>query len=561
MLSNKWSIVLAMAVIGSMLLSACAQPTPEAIEKEVTKIVEKEGETVVETEVVEKVVTATPEPEEEKTLVIAIGADATFLDPESVMNNESGFVMSAIFDGLTKYNKGTSEPGPGLAQSWDISEDNTEYTFYLREGVKFHDGTDWNADALMYELDRVTNEDHPYHIYKQEGIHSFANFTWGSVEEYEKLDDYTVRIKLPEPHAPFLSSLAMVWSGMVSPAAVEEWGFEVNDHPVGTGPFKFVEWVRNDHVTLEANPEYWDGAPEVDRVIFRVVPESVARLLRLEQGEAHILADVNPDDYERIRDNDDLLLMQEPGLTLNGVVLPADAPILSDVRVRQAINYAVNKEEMNEFLYKNAAVTSATGMPPILWGYPEDLEPYPYDPEKARDLLAEAGYPDGFDYKMLCYENPRGYNPVGIKMAVAIQEYLADVGINVELETLEWGAFLDARRQADNTDMGMAGWSGDNGDPDNFLYELFSSYTIPVGNTTHYVNETVDELLAEARSIPDQDERALRYEEAARIIHDEAAWLFINHTLQVRATRASVDGFALNPLQMFWYLEDVELLD
>ena len=250
-------------------------------------------------------------------------------------------------------------------------------------------------------------------------------------------------------------------------------------------------------------------------------------------------------------------MLDQPGLTVNSVVLPADAPILSDVRVRQAINYAVNKDEMNEYLYKNAAVTAATGMPPILWGYPPDLEPYPYDPDKAKELLAEAGYPDGFDYKMLCYENPRGYNPVGIKMAVAIQEYLAEVGINLELETLEWGAFLDARRQADNIDMGMAGWSGDNGDPDNFLWEMFHSDNIPIGNTTHYVNERVDELLGTARTSNDVAERTKMYEEAATIIHDEAAWLFVNHTLHVRAHRAGVEGFVLNPLQMFWYMEDV----
>lgn len=369
--------------------------------------------------------TAPPtQPPAEKTLVIAIGADATYLDPESVMNNESGFVMSAIFDGLTKYKKGTSEPGPGLAERWDISPDGKVYTFYLRKGVKFHDGTPFNADAVVKELDRVKNPNHPYYVYKQEGVHSFADFTWGVVESYEKIDDYTVKITLKEPHAPFLASIAMVWSGIMSPAAVEKYGFDVNYHPVGTGPFKLVEWVRNDHITLEANKEYWDGAPKVDKLIYRVVPESSVRLLKLEQGEVHILADVDPEDYARIKSNPDLKLLEQPGLTINGIALICDAKPWDDVRVRQAANYAVNKEEMNKFLYKDAAVTAATGMPPILPGYPQDLQPYPYDPAKAKQLLAEAGYPNGFKYKLLCYENPRGYNPVGIKMAVAIQEYL-----------------------------------------------------------------------------------------------------------------------------------------
>jgi len=496
---------------------------------------------------------------QEKTLVIAIGADATFLDPESVMNNESGFVMSTIFDGLTKYEKGTSKPGPGLAEKWDVSPDGKEYTFYLRKGVKFHDGSPWNADAAIAEIDRVTNKDNEHYIYKQQGVHSFAKFTWGLVSGKEKVDDYTIKITLSEPHAPFLSSLAMAWTGIVSPASVKKYGFGVNDHPVGTGPFKLVEWVRNDHLTLEANKDYWGGAPKIDKLIFRVVPESSVRLLKLEQGEIQIMADVSPDDYPRIKSNQKLALLEQAGLTISGLTFPNDTKPFTDVRVRQALNYAVNKDEMNKFLYKNAAVTAATGMPPILPGYPKDLKPYAYDPEKAKKLLAEAGYPDGFEFTLLCYENPRGYNPIGIKQAVAIQEYLAAVGVKLKLETLEWGAFLNKRRSADNHDMGMVGWSGDNGDPDNFLYEMFSTDMIPVGNTAHYSNKSLDQILVQARTVVDPAERAKLYEKACWIIHDDAPWLFINHTLHVRATRANVTGFALNPLQMFWYMEDVDL--
>jgi peptide/nickel transport system substrate-binding protein len=561
MVKSKWTAALSVLMVFSIVLAACG-PTAEPISEiatqgaEVTQVVEKVV-TATPEPAEEKVVAATPELAEEKILVIALGADSTGLDPESVMNNESAFVMSTIYDGVTRFNKGTTEVGPGLAEKWDVSPDGLEYTFYLRKGVKFHDGTDWNADAMVYEVRRITDPTHPYYVHGQEGIQSYADFTWSTVTKAEKVDEYTVKLTLSEAYAPFLANLAMAFTGMVSPASVEKYGYDIMSNPVGTGPFKFVEWVRNDHVTLEANPDYWDGAPKVDKLIFRIVPESGIRLLMLEQGEVHILADVSPDDYERIKANPDLVLLEQPGLTVNGLELPCDAPILSDVRVRQALNYAVNKDEMNEFLYNNAAVTEATGMPPILWGYPKDLQPYSYDPEKAKQLLAEAGYPDGFKAKILCYENPRGYNAVGIKMAVAIQEYLAAVGVDVELETLEWGAFLQAIRTTENMDMGMTGWSGDNGDPDNFLNELFSSTKIPLGNTSHYRNAEVDDLLWTARTTLDQSERAKLYEKAATIIHDDAPWLFVNHTLHVRAHRAEIEGFVLNPLQMFFYMEDV----
>ena len=547
-------LAVALLVLVSLVLASCGPAAAPTQPPAPTKVVQP---TAVPQPTSPPAPTSPPPPPAEKALVVALGADATFLDPESVMNNESGFVMSCIFDGLTKYKKGTSEPGPGLAEKWDVSADGTEYTFYLRRGVKFHDGTPFNADAVLKEVDRVTNENNPYYVYKQEGVHSFADFTWGVVQTVTKVDDYTVKFKLAEPHAPFLASIAMAWSGIMSPAAVEKYGFDVNYNPVGTGPFKLVEWVRNDHITLEANKDYWDGAPSVDKLIFRVVPESSVRLLKLEQGEVHILADVSPDDYQRIQSNPSLTLLEQPGLTINGIALIADAPPWDDVRVRQAVNYAVNKDELNEFLYKNAAVSAATGMPPILMGYPKDLQPYPYDPAKAKQLLADAGYPNGFKYKLLCYENPRGYNPVGIKVAVAVQEYLKEVGIELELETLEWGTFLATRRLADNKDLGMIGWSGDNGDPDNFLWEMFSSDNIPVGNTSHFSNARLDEVLRKARVVPDPTERAKLYEEASWIIHDEAAWLFINHTKHVRALRANVEGFVLNPLQMFWYMEDI----
>ena len=379
-------LFVSLLVLASMILAACAPvatPAPQAQQAAEAPAATQPSEAAAQAAPTSAPTASAAEAAAAsggKTLVIAMGADATLLDPESVMNNESGFIMSTIFDGLTKYKKGTSEPGPGLAESWDVSADGKEYTFHLRQGVKFHDGTPWNADAALAEIDRVTNKDNPNYVYNQEGISSFADFTWGLVTGTEKIDDNTIKVTLSEAHAPFLASLAMVWSGMVSPESVKQYGFKVSDHPVGTGPYKFVEWVRNDHITVEANKDYWGGAPKIDRIIFRIVPESSVRLLKLEQNEVQILADVSPDDYDRIKGNQDLAMITQPGLTIAGLTFPADTKPFDDPRVRQALNYAVNKDEMDQFLYKDAAVAAATGMPPILMGYPKDLQPYPYDP-------------------------------------------------------------------------------------------------------------------------------------------------------------------------------------
>ncbi|HTE03407.1 MAG TPA: ABC transporter substrate-binding protein, partial [bacterium] len=210
----------------------------------------------------------------QKVLVIAIGADQTGLDPQTVQNNESGFVMSTIFDSVVNYKPGSSEVGPGLAESWTVSPDGKVFTFKLRRGVKFHDGTPMNARTVADDLDRAINPNNPCYVLGRKGVDTYDDFTFGSVTDntvakMDVVDEYTLRFTLPDPSAPFLSSLAMTWQGIMSPAATKQYNCDASQHPVGTGPFKFVEAVRNDHITLDANPDYWGGRPKVDRIIFK----------------------------------------------------------------------------------------------------------------------------------------------------------------------------------------------------------------------------------------------------------------------------------------------------
>jgi len=504
----------------------------------------------------------------QKTLVIALGADQTGLDPQTVENNESGFVMSTIFDSIVNYKPGSSVVASGLAESWTTSPDGKVYTFKLRRGVTFHDGTPMNAHTVAEDVDRAINPQNPCYVLARKGVDTYDDFTFGSVKDgnvvkMDVLDDYTLRFTLPQPNAPFLSSLAMVWQGIMSPAATKQYNCDAGQHPVGTGPFKFVEAVRNDHITVEANPSYWGGRPKVDRIIFQIVPESATRLLKLERNEVQILADVPPADYARVTGNSALTLYQQAGLTILGVGMSNDLGPFRDKRVRQAMNYAVDKDAINKGLYAGAT-TASQGMPPVLWGYNKLVSPYPYDAGRAKALLTEAGFPNGFSTEMMVYANPRGYNPIGgAKLGEAVQGYLTKVGVNIKITQYEWGAYLDRYRHVPWEGFAINGWSGDNGDPDNFLGDLFewdaAAGKARANNTARYHNPEYDRLIGQGRQVTDQARRAQIYLQANQILHDDAPWIFMNHTNQVRAARATVKGFLLNPLQMFFHMELVSL--
>ncbi len=495
----------------------------------------------------------------QKTLVIAIQADPTGFDPEAVLNNTSGFIMSAVFDSLVRYKPGTVDVAPGLAESWDISSDGLTYTFHLRHGVTFSDGTPFNAQTYVKSLDRLFNKSDPAYIYNTGPVESYIDFTYGAVASYKALDDYTVQFTLKHPFAPFLTSLAMVWNGVVSPTAAVKYGKDFRNNPVGTGPFILKEWVHNDHITLDANPNYWGGKPKVDRVIFKVIPDSQTAVLQMKQGQVQILADVSSQVIPAIKSDPHLKLVTQPGLTVNGIALPTDTKPFDDPRVRQALNYAIDRAAINKSLYNDLAVPMTSPLPEAQWGFDKSLQPYTYDPAKAKQLLADAGYPNGFKAELLAYNSARGYNPAGAQMAVAIQSYLKKVGVDVSIQQMEFGSFLAKVRSGDYHGMAMTGWSGDNGDPDNFLYELFDSATIPVGDTSHYKNDQVDSLLLQAQKETDYAKRVALYEQAQQIIWQGAPWIFLNNTLQVRATTDNVTGFVLNPTQMFFGLENVGL--
>jgi peptide/nickel transport system substrate-binding protein len=495
----------------------------------------------------------------DRTLVVSIAADPTGLDPEAVLNNTSGFVMATIYDGLMRYKPGTVEVEPGLAQSWDVSPDGLTYTFHLRSGVKFHDGSPFNAQALIATLDRQLNKDDPNYLGKSGPVQNLADFTYGSVASYRAIDDSTVEFKMKEPSAALLASLAMVWNGVVSPTAAAKYGGDFRNHPVGSGPFIFREWRQRDQVVLDANPDYWRGKPRVDHLVFKEYPDPQPALLALRRGEVQIMGDVATQVIPSIRSDANLELLTQPGLAVNGMAMPNEVPPFTDKRVRQALNYAVDKEAIDKALYGGLATPMVSPLPEAQWGFDNSMTGYPYDPEKAKQLLKAAGVQPGFRIELLAYSTPRGYNPAGPELAVALQGYFQKIGIETDVRKLDMGAFLSTVRSGKYQGLFLSGFSGDNGDPDNFMDSLFNANRLPVGDTSHYRNDAVLKLMEEAARSPDHAKRLALYKTIQRQILDDAPWVFVNSVLQVRAARKEVKGFRLNPTQMFFDMDQVSV--
>ncbi len=512
------------------------------------------------------------------TLVFGSSGDAVRLDPADVTDGESIQRMDNIFEGLVEYEAGSVLIQPCLATSWEPSADGTEIVFNLRKGVKFHDGTDFNADAVVFSFARQYDTNHPFHQY---GEWAYWGYMFGDVDKMEKIDDYTVKFVLKRPNASIMTSLAMFTVNIVSPTNAEKYKEDTFKNPCGTGPFKFVEWIKDDHITLEANENYWRERAKLDKLIFKVIPDPSARLMALEVGEVQGIEYPNPADFDRIKDNKDLVLMSQPGMNVgymamntgygyidankNSVRDIADEPLvktpgysepLTKKKVRQAINMAIDKQSIVDNIYMGTAIKAKNGMPPFMLGYNDAIDDYPYDPAKAKQLLTEAGYPDGFEVTLYVMPVSRPYMFDPPKIGEAIQSYLAAVDITVKFYQVDWGTYLQETEEG-NAQMCLLGWTGDNGDPDNFMNVLYGANACSIGtagNYAFYTNNTNQELLSAALATYDEGKRAAYYKKAQEMIHEDAGWVYLAHSTQNVVFRTNVKGYVLNPTsRKFFY--------
>ena len=484
---------------------------------------------------------------EEKVLIFGRGGDSVSLDPITVTDGESFKVTKNIFDTLVNFGEQDTEIEPGLASEYTAAEDGLTYTFTLEEGVTFHDGTDFNAEAVVANFDRWAAGDADQFPYYGSMFGGFGDEEGHVIESVEATGDYEVTIKLKRPMAPFLKNLAMSPFGIASPTAIEEQGDAFGDNPVGTGPFKFVEWNRNDTVRIEKFEDYWvEGEPKLDEVVFRAIPDNSGRLNALLAGEIDLADGINPSDDETIESNDDLQLYERPSMNVGYLGLTTTREPFDDPKVRQAMNHAIDRQAIVDAFFEGRGEVAKNPLPPVISGYNDAIEGYDYDPEKAKALLEEAGLGDGFEMELWAMPVPRPYMPDGQKVAEAIQSDLAEVGITAEIVSYEWATYLEKAANGE-ADAFLLGWTGDNGDADNFLYVLLDQDNIGSNNYTYYENQELHDILIEAQTEVDEEVRNELYAQAQEIIHEDAPWVPLAHSTPLLAGGSNVVNFKPHP--------------
>jgi peptide/nickel transport system substrate-binding protein len=567
----------------SMILAAC-QPAATPTEAPPPEETEEPAPPPEETEAPPEETEAPPEeteepPEEpmveENVLIFAQSADAGTLDPALESSANSLAPAFHIYDGLTMFEPGTTTPIPGLATSWEASEDGLEWTFTLREGVTFHDGTPFNADAVVFNFERWWDTENEYNLgADQFGYwdYMFQGFKGETLDDgspksvlagVEKVDDMTVKLILTRPNASLLNTLTMENFRFASPAAVME------QHPnygtaeglaVGTGPFKVEEWVKEDHLTLARNDDYWGEVPTLDQIVYRVIPDTTAAFLSLQAGDIDVQSmwAVSSDDIATAQGDPNLKVMFNPAFNVGYLGLNHSKEWLQNINTRLAIAHAIDKQAIVDALYADDAVTASQFQPQALWGYNNDIVDYPYDPALAAEYL-QAAVDEGvvIPDPAIFYVMPvsRAYYPAPQQTGELIQAMLAELGINTEIQSPAWPDPYISDLDEDGTkhDLYMLGWVGDNGDPDNFLCTFFCGGDTSMNNDGAGgglpPDEEIAALLREAVTITDFETRKAAYEEINQLLFDRVIGVAVVHRTPPTLMRANVEGYVPSPVR------------
>ncbi|MDQ0455839.1 ABC transporter substrate-binding protein [Rhizobium paknamense] len=475
-----------------------------------------------------------------------------------------------VYNRLLEFEPGTTNPVAALAESWTISPDGKEYTFKLRPNVKFQTTEFFtptrtlNADDVIFSIDRQINKSNPWNQYVAGGSWEYAAGMGFPelIKSIEKVDDLTVKFVLNRPEAPFLANIAMPFASIVSKEYADKLKADgkmeqLNQMPVGTGPFTFVAYQQDAVIRFQKNADYWGKAPKIDDLVFAITTDAAVRYQKLKAGECQLMPYPNAADVKAMKADPNLKVMEQEGLNIaylayNTTQAPFDKP-----EVRVALNKAINKKAIVDAVFQGMATPAKNPIPPTMWSYNDKVQDDSYDLDAAKKMLEKAGVKN-LSMKIWAMPVSRPYMLNARRAAEIMQDDFAKIGVKVEIVSYEWAEYLQRSKAKDRDGAAILGWTGDNGDPDNFLDTLLGCDAVGGNNRAQWCNKEFDALVKKAKVTADKAERTKLYEQAQEVFKKEAPWATIDHSLSVVPMRKDVTGFTQSPLGDFTF-ENVDI--
>lgn len=479
-------------------------------------------------------------------------------------------VTRQLYNRLVEFKKGETDIVPSLAESWKISKDNLTYTFKLRKGVKFHTTEyfkptrDFNADDVVFTFDRMLNKSNPLNKVGGGIYEYFDSADMGKLlKEVKKVDDLTVQFVLNRQEAPFLANIAMDFAGITSKEYADKLIAEkkierMDMYPVGTGPFVFQSYQKDTMIRMNRNPQFFRPMGNIEKIVYLITVDANVRTQKLRAGECNLIGEPSPQDLPSLKVNKDVQVVSRPGLNVGYLSYNAQKKPFDNPLVRRAISHAINRKAIIDAIFLGQAQVAKSTLPPTMWSFNDKVKDYDYNPKKAKELLKEAGLPDGFETELWTLPVSRPYMPNGKKAGELMQADLAKVGIKVKLVSYDWPTYLDKTAKGEQA-MYQLGWTTDNGDPDNFLFNLLSCAAVQgTSNRSFWCYKPFDDLIVQAKQTTDLKKRVDLYKKAQEVAADQAIWLPLSNAIVFRALTKNVKGYKIDPFGAE-YFENVSI--
>ena len=496
------------------------------------------------------------------------GSPAGFDPGQYTTGTDFDASAETIYNRLSQFERGSTQVEPGLATSWDISPDNLTYTFHLRDGVKFHTTPyftptrDFNADDVLFTFNRMLDKDMPFRKAYPTEFPYFTDMGMDkNIKSVEKIDDHTVKFTLNTVDAAFIQNMAMHFASIESAEYADKLlkagnPSDINQKPIGTGPFVFKSYQKDSNIRYTGNKDYWKPEDvKIDNLIFAITTDPSVRMQKLKKNECQITIYPRPADLQSLKEDPNLKMPSQAGFNTGYIAYNVMDKIkgsnepnpMAQLKVRQALDMAVNKQQIIDSVYQGAGQLATNVLPPTQWSYDESIKDAPYDPEKAKQLLKEAGIKEGTEITLWAMPVQRPYNPNAKLMAEMLQSDWGKIGIKAKIMTYEWGEYIKRSKGGENGAM-LIGWSGDNGDPDNWLGTLFGCDAINGNNFSKWCNPEFDKLITAAKNTTDKEERTKLYKEAQQLLKEQVPLTPIAHSTVYQPMRKNVEGFKISPL-------------